>query len=597
MRHRSQLDLDAPSDRPLTDDEATEATQHLALLKRFKKSLRLSLNATEDLLVNGARAPDDRGVLKHLFAKVDRQVVQAALSREPMSSDRSMRAAFLAGIVRLRPSFDTLLAYLETVADGDRRSAAEAFGLTVRKLPFEDASTAQIDQLLTLLAQTFEGHDYTQVLLGLLDEAHGALEANREQIDPEQWRTLAPLAAAHAAVVRGEALPESEGGRALVADGVERWLAAPAAVLKSYPEKLRWRLAEYAVRAAREVRPDTVPPALFASLPATDPRFAPLAILRAEALARSAQVDAARSLLKPVADRADAPAAVKTLSRVLAWPKWGKATIDPTDGPGRLRRAFDLTFGAHGWGRTAPPEGAGALVAEARRQADLLVPGVAVVLGHGLAKDGSAYVVVAGRGRPWTLNPAAPVPEVLQLILDAALIGRSVDRIGLTLPDFEPARFLIHGRPGRLTLADLSGVEAADPTQSALTHGPRVLGLARSVARGADGRLRADLPAAVTARLVMGNTPVPLLIRALVTALGRNDTPMAEGPPRRKPSNAPKQKRADPPKKNSADNESSANSKGPTPRGEGRGRSRGRRRGRSSGGSGTGRPTSSPPSV
>ena len=505
------------------------------MLKRFKKSLRLSLNAAEDLLVNGAREPDDRGVLKHLFAKVDRQVVHAALSREPFASDRGLRGVFLAGIVRLRPSFDTLLAYLETVADGDRRAAAEAFGLTVQRLAFSEASAAQLDQIVALVHETFEGHDRTQAMLGLIDEAHEALHAHRDQIEPVRWRSLAPLVAAHGVVVRGEAVPESEEGRALIAKGVDQWLSAPAPVLRSYPEPLRWRLAEYAVRAAKEIRPHTVPAALMASLPATDSRFARLAQPRAEALARSGQLDAARALLRPVAEQNHPPAAIKTLARVLAWPMVGKATFDPTRGPGRLRRAFELRIGAHGWGRTAPADAAGALVAEARRQSDLLVPGIAIVLGHGLADDGSAYVIVGGRGRPWVINPSAPMAEVLQLILDAALIARAVDSVGLTLPDLHPARFLIHGRPGRLTLADLAGVKAVDATQAALTHGPRILGLARDVARDAEGRLREDLPAAVAARLV-GNTPLPLLVRELVTALGRDDT--AKAPPPKAP--APK---------------------------------------------------------
>ncbi|MEL7369994.1 MAG: hypothetical protein AAFN74_13830, partial [Myxococcota bacterium] len=339
LRHKPQLDLSAASDTPLTEEEVAEAVQHLALLKRFKKSLRLSLNATEDLLVNGARLPDDRGVMKHLLAKVDRQVVQAALSREPLSSDPALRHAFLAGIVRLRPSFDTLMAYLQTITDGDPRAAAEAFGLTVRRLPFTEASAAQLDQLLALSASAFEGHDHTQAVLGLLDRAHMALEKHREALDADKWAQIAPLVAAHGAVARNTPLPDAEEGRALVAEGLARWLSAPPNVLRSYPEKLRWRLATYAVRAAREVRPDTVPKALFASLPATDKRYAALASIRAEAHIQAGEVDAARALLKPVVDAPNPPPALKALARVLSWPKVGQATIDPTPGPGRLRRA------------------------------------------------------------------------------------------------------------------------------------------------------------------------------------------------------------------------------------------------------------------
>lgn len=508
----------------MSEAEVTEATEHLSLLKRFKKSLRLSLSAAEDLMVNGARAPDDRGTLVGLFEKVDDQVVQSALSREPLSSDRGLRAIFLGGLVRLKPSFENLLAFVETLGEADRRAAAEAFGLTVRRLPFDELSPPQFDQLLRLVAETFSEHDYTQAVLGLLDEAYPAIDRNLEALDPVTRLRISPLVAAHRVVIRNEPLPESEAGRAAVVEGVQQWLNAPASVLRSYPEKLRWRLTEFAVQSDDDVRPNTVPAALFATLPVNDPRFATLAVSRAEGLAKAGKIDAARSLLRPVVDRPGAPSGIKTLARVLSWPRIGKATFEPPTGSGRLRRAFELTVGAHGWGRTAPPQSAGALAAEARRQADLLVPGVAVVLGHGLGDSGDAYVVVAGRGRPWTLNPNAPLPEILQQILDAVLIARAVDGVGLTLPDLDPARFLIHGRPGRLTLADLSGVRASDPTQAALTHGPRLLGLARDVARNDQGQLRSDLPPAVAARLV-GNTPVPLLVRTLVTALGRADMP------------------------------------------------------------------------
>ncbi|MEL7372791.1 MAG: hypothetical protein AAFN74_27955, partial [Myxococcota bacterium] len=135
----------------------------------------------------------------------------------------------------------------------------------------------------------------------------------------------------------------------------------------------------------------------------------------------------------------------------------------------------------------------------------------------------------AGRGRPWVPNQRAPIAEVLQTILDLALIARAVDAIGLAMPDLKPERFLIHGRPGRLTLADLSGVKATDPTQAALTHSAQISALAKTVASSPDGRFRSELPPAVEARLI-GNTPLPLLVRAVVTALGRTDT--AKGPPK-----------------------------------------------------------------
>src|SRR5262249_9756738 len=96
--------------------EVVEMKQHLAFLRRYKELLRLKLNATEDLLVNGQREPSERGVCRHLLGKVDRAVLDAAIAREPLHSDPVARARMLAGAVRLTADIGVLLAYLESLA-------------------------------------------------------------------------------------------------------------------------------------------------------------------------------------------------------------------------------------------------------------------------------------------------------------------------------------------------------------------------------------------------------------------------------------------------------------------------------------------------
>ena len=71
----------APADDRLTPAEVAEMKQHLAFLRAYKDILRLKLNAAEDLLVNGQREPTDRGVCRHLLAKVDRGAIEGALTR------------------------------------------------------------------------------------------------------------------------------------------------------------------------------------------------------------------------------------------------------------------------------------------------------------------------------------------------------------------------------------------------------------------------------------------------------------------------------------------------------------------------------------
>ncbi len=55
--------------------------RHLAFIAKYRGTLRLKLNAREDLLVNGSAEPTHRGHCKHLLSKVDRSTVVAALER------------------------------------------------------------------------------------------------------------------------------------------------------------------------------------------------------------------------------------------------------------------------------------------------------------------------------------------------------------------------------------------------------------------------------------------------------------------------------------------------------------------------------------
>ena len=79
----------------------------------------------QDLMVNGAKPPTERGTCRHLLAKVDRQAIQKALAREPYASDHLERAPLLAGLVRITEDAGLLFDYLETLTHvSNRREAA-----------------------------------------------------------------------------------------------------------------------------------------------------------------------------------------------------------------------------------------------------------------------------------------------------------------------------------------------------------------------------------------------------------------------------------------------------------------------------------------
>ena len=518
---RPRLDLDRAADAPLSDAELREAEHHLTFLRRFKTMLRLSLNAREDLLVNGAKAPDERGVLKHLFSKVDRASVDRALSREPLKADPGLRTAFLAGVVRLDPDPHTLLSYLEAVAASqDRRVAAQAFGATVARVDFSALSPPQLGRLLEVCRTAFSDHDRVQALLGLFDVPSfpAALAKAEDQLAPALREELSPLAAAHRAVISQGPLPADDAIRTLVSAGVARWLSAPADVLRSYPLEHRASLAEFAVAASDGTAPDALPPALMDSIPRDHPRYLRLGLLWSEKLVRGGQVEAARGVLRQLVvahpDHRDAARRLKALegARIGSLLLQGEAR-------GGLEAAFWADGALHGFAELAQGPAADALLARARWQGELLLPGVAPVLASGRIED-RAWLLLGASGHPLTLGRRG-VREALTLAADALRILRALALAGVELRRVEPARFWLRPKGGPLELVDLAGATRSDPTRAAMGLAGPAQDLVRALLwdERAHG-LRSDLPAELATRL-SGRAPLTALAKALVEACHR----------------------------------------------------------------------------
>src|SRR5438093_3510064 len=222
----SRLAAAGPADT-LDSAEVVEMKQHLGFLRRYKDILRLKLNATEDLLVNGQREPTERGICRHLLGKVDRAVIDAALAREPLRSDAAARARMLAGAVRLTADVGVLIAYLESLAHvRSRAEAAQAFGEVVARIDFTSLSATRVARLLQILVETFVDHERVQALFNLLGSPafRTAFDAASDVLPTDAARVCAPLRAVHRRLVEGLTIGEPP---ALLAAGLEQVLSAP----------------------------------------------------------------------------------------------------------------------------------------------------------------------------------------------------------------------------------------------------------------------------------------------------------------------------------------------------------------------------------
>ncbi len=522
----SHLTEAASASEPLSTAEVAEMKEHLAFLRTYKETLRLRLNAAEDLLVNGRREPSDRGVCRHLLGKVDRTVVEAACGRDPLRSDAAARARMLAGAIRLTADVGVLLTYLETLSHvRSRAEAAQAFAEVVQRIDFEALSSTRLARLLQVLTETFDGQERIQVLFSLLAQPafRRAFDAASASLPTEVAEIFAPLRAVHRFLldeaIEGAGREEAAGGRAapaLLAAGMEQVLSAPDPVLRRYPEALRVRLVELALRPGVPTPlTDRASGVLLSSLARRDRTYTRLAIRRVTQLLQRHADDRARAVLEDirradpgfrVAERWLAALDARRLGRI--------ALRGDQTARGRLASGFWLDGQRPVWVRTAPAEAASRLADEARLQLTLAIPGVAPVVEHGMA-GGIAYVAVAGAGQPLVSEATEALDPEAGFLLAAAVVRvlRALALVGVALPDAAEERFLAPPQvPSQVVLADLDGAEALEPPAVADRHFALASALAkRLLAAGATRRLSTEIGEPVTQALESAGDLVRLI--------------------------------------------------------------------------------------
>ena len=444
---------------------------NLAFIRRHRKVLKIKVNAAEDLMLNGSREPSERGLCLHLLGKIDHATVLAALDRV---SDPKARVTLLSGAVRATEDAGVLLLYLEALRDGaSREVAAGAFSLGTNRIDWAKLSEARLKRLLTLLVDVFaDEHERASALFALLHTPSFRALFDSHSLGEGLERQLKPLLAVYEELLEGK---EGRFGRAALEQGASVLLSASEAILTSYPEPVRLRLLETAVRQmSSKDAADRAAGILLQSLPKDGEDFRRLSLARAGELLASHNDARARWHLdqlrkaQPKCKEASVmlqALRAKRLGRVaLGWPQdWAERGRSPKAGSakGGLQRAFWIDQGQKVWLQFAKPS-------EADRIEDgMALAGVAPVLLRGKAGDGRAWALYSA-----ALKPAAQalgegrhsLASRLRYCSQALALLLALDTRGLRLPDSRLHRFVLHPEDG-LQLADLTGLRGGAEEQ------------------------------------------------------------------------------------------------------------------------------------
>lgn len=567
--------LPGASEAPMTPAEIARMKTTLRFLREHRHTLKLKVNAAEDLLLNGRREPTHRGLCQHLLSKLDRTRVVQASERLPPAEATEL----LAGIVRFAPEIPYVLRFLQCVkVSADRSQAALALTQALERLDFAEVSAAQLRDLLLLIVEVFPPAELPVFAFSLLDrEAFRTAFDRASDVWPEALAgLLVPLRALHAALAerrarrpRNDAAVDAENVRR----GAELLLGASPASVLELPEPLRERLLAIGCDALERgggqssgADPAAALVKLMQSLTLRTPEARGRAASRlASALLRTGREALAREVLRGEASAPDAAAWAGRWLDALAAERRGpfalerrrraprgrrrgrgegraqgappardaapdalEATNAAEGGAGEvaqsgaelpaLERAFHVPSQREALVRLAGAADRDGLLAHAALRRRALVPGVAPSIAQGTLEDGGAYLGVAWRG-PSLAGPLhrreLAVELALPLCADVCRLLASLARFGLALPDAAPARFNLDAH-GRAWLSDLWGVEERDVASAERAHAAHAARFCREVL----GALELGPLAARALERLEGEPDLEALVPSIEAALG-----------------------------------------------------------------------------
>lgn len=466
----SSIDTTKAADAPLSDIELREIREHFRFIARHRKVLRLKVNATEDLLLNGARDPEHRGVCIHLLGKIDRACINAALTR---IDDAGKRTQILEGVVRFCTDVAIVLLYLESLTESDSRtSAAAALSSALKRLDFASFSAAQMRRLLDLTMSLFGERERPQLVFELLqnDAFRAALDNSIESLPDALAELIVPMRAAHAAVVEGG---ENEHGADALARGVSLLLAAPEGLLTAHSEDVRSRLFEIGLDAAEQSKSTgKALNAILDSFAKDSRRYSQLAVVRARHLLEKHRDDEARKILEQLRKHHASFRMPARWLTALDGPRLGRIALPPDADPTEIVKGLWLDHQRPVWVVTGSPDDAQRFDAETALHEELLLPGLVPFFFSGLSDDHRPYLVFEQVGTPAsaTSGSGRNAGEPSRLARSGIEILSALALAGIALPDVETRRFLVDG--GSLLLARLDGAERVAADEARRRHLP-----------------------------------------------------------------------------------------------------------------------------
>lgn len=259
------LDKKSP-EAPMSAAEVARMKVTLRFLREHRHTLKLKVNAAEDLLLNGRREPTDRGLCRHLLSKLERsRVVAAAEKMAPAQATE-----FLAGIVRFAPEVPYLVEFLRSVkASAHPRQAAAALTQALERVDFAETSGAQMRDLLQLVVDVFPASELPVFVFSLLSEAafRTAFDRSSEGLPSSLAELLVPLRGLHGSLARrGGRRSEQRLSLEQVREGALLMLGASRESLDELSELVRRQLLEAGADALGRVEGRASPQVLSESL-------------------------------------------------------------------------------------------------------------------------------------------------------------------------------------------------------------------------------------------------------------------------------------------------------------------------------------------
>jgi hypothetical protein len=493
-RAQPERPVDAATvDVPLTPQEAARMKEHFRFLREHRETLKLRVNAAEDLLLNGRREPTHRGVCQHLLAKVERARVLAVSERLPPAE----ATRFLTGILRFAPELPYVLRFLACVkASASGEQAAAALSYALRHVNFDETSAAQVRQVLTLIVEVFPPRETPLLLLSLLSGAafRDALDRSAEALPESLADMVLPLRAVRAVLFREErgaggshhAASDLERGVLLLLRGATAGLLELDAHQRRRVFELGCAALERADASADQVLERLV--ALFASLSWPNDGERANAARRLIGAALAANLTArARSLLDDELRQRPNATPFAHWRRLLDAPRLGAIAFEPPEGrgehgqreqkilppPGRWYRGWHVPTQTVVRIRHVEATEEGRILELVRLFKNALAPGIARVIEHGGGERPFIALPAPGRSLARALEERNGIDAVTcrEWCLEACQLLAALSRSGLELPDASPHRFSVD-HAFRLWLVDPWGLESRAPEVAERAHAP-----------------------------------------------------------------------------------------------------------------------------